>query len=102
MEAIKILRLTLKGCALLTSKVDANDVKIVKHYNNKGLFCDPNIIANNKERSFRKPVVANHNSSQTLKLLRYHNIRTHTIATPELDTIAKLFRLQLLLSIVCD
>jgi hypothetical protein len=39
------------------------------HYNNKGLFCDPNIIANTKERSFRKPAIANHNSSQTLKLL---------------------------------
>jgi len=23
-----------------------------KHYNNRGLFCDPNIIANNKERCF--------------------------------------------------
>ncbi len=61
------------------------------HYNNRGLFCDPNIIANNKERSFQKPAVANHNSLQTLKLLWYHNIRTRTIATPELDTIAKLF-----------
>jgi hypothetical protein len=52
------------------------------HYNNRGLFCDPNIIANNKERCFRNPAVANHNSSQTLKLLRYHNIRTCTIASP--------------------
>jgi hypothetical protein len=52
------------------------------HYNNRGLFCDPNIIANNKERSFQKPALANHNSSQTLKLLRYHNIRTRTIASP--------------------
>jgi hypothetical protein len=52
------------------------------HYNNRGLFCDPNIVANNKKRSFRKPVVANHNSSQTLKLLQYHNIRTRTIASP--------------------
>jgi hypothetical protein len=52
------------------------------HYNNRGLFCDPNIIANNKERCFRNPAVANHNSSQTLKLLRYHNIRTRTIASP--------------------
>jgi len=52
------------------------------HYNNMGLFCDPNIIANNKEKSFKKPAVANHNSSQTLKLLRYHNIHTRTIATP--------------------
>ncbi len=45
-------------------------------------FCNPNIIANNKERCFRNPVVANHNSSQILKLLRYHNIRTRTIASP--------------------
>jgi hypothetical protein len=52
------------------------------HYNNMGLFCDPNIIANNKERNFRKPVVANHNSSQTLNLLRYHNICTRTITSP--------------------
>ncbi len=52
------------------------------HYNNRGLFCDPNIIANNKERCFRNPVVANHNSSQIFKLLRYHNIRTRTIASP--------------------
>jgi len=52
------------------------------HYNNRGLFCDPHIIANNKKRSFRKPAFANHNSLQTLKLLRYHNIRTHTIASP--------------------
>ncbi len=53
-----------------------------KHYNNMGLFCDPNIIANNKQRNFQKPAVANHNSSQTLNLLRYHNIRTRTIASP--------------------
>ncbi len=52
------------------------------HYNNRGLFCDPHIIANNKERSFRKPAFANHNSSQTVKPLRYYNIRTHTIASP--------------------
>jgi hypothetical protein len=52
------------------------------HYNNRGLFCDPNIIANNKERNFRKLAVANHNSSQTFNLLRYHNIRTRTIASP--------------------
>jgi hypothetical protein len=52
------------------------------HYNNRGLFCDPNIIVNNKERSFQKLAVANHNSSQTLKLLRYHNIRTRTIVSP--------------------
>ncbi len=52
------------------------------HYNNKRLFCDPHIIANNKERSSRKPAFANHNSSQTLNLLRYNNIRTRTIANP--------------------
>jgi hypothetical protein len=52
------------------------------HYNNMGLFCDPNIIANNKERNFQKPAIANHNSSQTLNLLRYHNIHTRTIASP--------------------
>jgi hypothetical protein len=57
-------------------------IKMHFHYNNRGLFCDPNIIANNKERCFRNPIVANHNSSQTLKLLRYHNIRTRTIASP--------------------
>jgi hypothetical protein len=55
---------------------------ICDHYNNRGLFCDPNIIANNKERCFRNPAVVNHNSSQTLKLLRYHNICTRTIASP--------------------
>jgi len=55
---------------------------VCSHYNNRGLFCDSNIIANNKERSFQKPAVANHNSSQTLKLLRYHNIRTRTITSP--------------------
>ncbi len=54
----------------------------MNHYNNKELFCDPNIIANNKERNFRKPAVANHNSLQTLNLLQYHNIRTRTIASP--------------------
>jgi hypothetical protein len=52
------------------------------HYNNMGLFCDPEIIANNKERSFRKPAFTNHNSSQTVKPLRYHNICTRTIASP--------------------
>jgi len=51
------------------------------HYNNRGLFCDPHIIANNKERSFRKPAFANHNSSQIVKPLRYYNIRTRTIAS---------------------
>ncbi len=56
--------------------------QIHKHYNNRGLFCDPNIIANNKERNFRKPTVVNHNSSHTLNLLRYHNIHTRTIASP--------------------
>jgi hypothetical protein len=52
------------------------------HYYILGLFCDPNIIANNKERCFWNLAVANHNSSQILKLLRYHNIRTRTIASP--------------------
>jgi len=27
-------------------------VSTLSHYNNRGLFCDPHIIANNKERSF--------------------------------------------------
>ncbi len=57
-------------------------IKILNHYNNRGLFCDPNIIANNKERCFRNPAIANYNSSQTLKLLRYHNICTRIIASP--------------------
>jgi len=52
------------------------------HYNNRGLFCDPHIIANNKERSFWKPAFANHNSSQNLKLLQNQNIRTRTITSP--------------------
>ncbi len=51
------------------------------HYNKRGVYCDPNIIANNKEKSFWKPTVANHNFSQTLKLLRNHNICTRTIAS---------------------
>jgi hypothetical protein len=62
------------------------------HYNKRGLFCNPNIIANNKERSFQKPTIANHNSSQTLKLLRYHNIRTCTIASP--SQLSNLIQLQ--------
>ncbi len=52
-----------------------------RHYNKRGVYCDPNIIANNNEKSFRKPAVANHYFSQTLKLLRNHNIRTRTIAS---------------------
>jgi hypothetical protein len=51
------------------------------HYNKKGAYCDPNIIANNKEISFRKPVVPNNNSSQTLKPLRKPHLRTRTIAS---------------------
>jgi len=51
------------------------------HYNKRGVYCDPNIIANNKEKSFWKPTVANHNFLQTLKLLRNRNIRTRTIAS---------------------
>ncbi len=27
-------------------------LKYKDHYNNRGLFCDPNIIANNKEKCF--------------------------------------------------
>jgi len=27
-------------------------VAAMQHHNNRGLFCDPHIIANNKERSF--------------------------------------------------
>ncbi len=52
------------------------------HYNNRGLFYDPHIIANNKERRFRKPAFTNHNSSQIVKPLRYENIRTRIIASP--------------------
>ncbi len=62
-----------------TLKIKINP--IMHHYNKRGVYCNPNIIANNKEKSFRKPAVANHNFSQTLKLLRNHNIRTHTIAS---------------------
>jgi hypothetical protein len=47
----------------------------------KGAYCDPNIIANNKEISFRKPAVPNNNSSQTLKPLRNPHLCTHTIAS---------------------
>jgi hypothetical protein len=57
------------------------------HYNNRGLSCNPHIIANNKERSFRKLAFANHNSSQILsfcdtktfapvQLQVLHNFRT--------------------------
>jgi hypothetical protein len=70
--------LDIYGLHSLWLKIHVQDI----HNNNRGLFCDPNIIANNKERCFRNPAVANHNSSQTLKLLRYHNIRTRTIASP--------------------
>jgi hypothetical protein len=47
----------------------------------KGAYCDPNILANNKEIRFRKPAVANTNSSQTLKPLRNPHLRTRTIAS---------------------
>ncbi len=47
----------------------------------KGAYCDPNIIANNKEISFRKPAVPNNNSSQTLKPLRNPHLCTRTIAS---------------------
>jgi hypothetical protein len=51
------------------------------HYNKKGAYCNPNILANNKEIRFRKPVVPNKNSSQTFKPLRNPHIRTRTIAS---------------------
>jgi hypothetical protein len=49
--------------ALMPTIDVANTIDVAYHYNNMGLFCDSNIIANNKERSFQKPAVANHNSS---------------------------------------
>jgi hypothetical protein len=51
------------------------------HYNKKGAYCDPNILANNKEIRFQKPAVPNTNSSQTLKPLRNPHLRTRTIAS---------------------
>jgi hypothetical protein len=51
------------------------------HYNKKGAYCNPNILANNKEIRFRKPAVPNTNSSQTLKPLRNPHLRTRTIAS---------------------
>ncbi len=51
------------------------------HYNKKGAYCDPNILANNKEIRFRKPAVPNTNSSQTLKPLRNPDLRTRTITS---------------------
>jgi len=56
-----------------------NDIH--KHYNKRGAYCDPDIIANNKENSFRKFIVPNNNSSQTLKPLRNPQLRTRTIAS---------------------
>jgi hypothetical protein len=53
----------------------------VLHYNIKGAYCDPNILANNKEIRFQKPVVPNKNSSQTLKPLQNPHLRTRTIAS---------------------
>ncbi len=47
----------------------------------KGAYCDPKIIANNKEISFRKPAVPNNNSTQTFKPLRNPHLRTRTIAS---------------------
>jgi hypothetical protein len=55
--------------------------KCLAHYNKKGAYCDPNILANNKEIRFRKPAVPNTNSSQTLKPLRNPHLRTRTIAS---------------------
>jgi hypothetical protein len=75
----------LVGCSLPYANFNHHQFlnhKLFEHYNSRGLFCDSNIIANNKERNFRKLAVANHNSSQTLNLLQYHNIRTRTIASP--------------------
>jgi hypothetical protein len=80
-QAFEALKRALVAAPVLV-RPDFRKPFCLDHYNNRGLFCDPNIITNNKERSFRKPAVANHNSSQTLKLLRYHNIRTRTIASP--------------------
>ncbi len=51
------------------------------HYNKKGAYCDPNILANNKEIRFRKPAVPNMNSSQTLKPLRNPHLCSRTIAS---------------------
>jgi hypothetical protein len=53
----------------------------ITHYNKKGAYCDPNILANNKEIRFRKPAVSNKNSSQTLKPLRNPQIHTRTITS---------------------
>ncbi len=79
---IHICKYLVYKCAKIPRSSNWKKELHMYHYNNRGLFCDPHIIANNKERNFRKPAVANHNSSQTLKLLRYHNIRTCTIASP--------------------
>jgi len=51
------------------------------HYNKKRAYCNPNILANNKEIRFRKPAILNTNSSQTLKPLRNPHLRTRTIAS---------------------
>jgi len=51
------------------------------HYNKKGAYRDPNILANSKEIRFRKPAVPNTNSLQTLKPLRNPHLRTRTIAS---------------------
>jgi hypothetical protein len=60
---------TWKGKISMHYSIPIIHFQLFYHYNNKGLFCDPNIVAN-------------HNSLQTLKLLQYHNIRTRTIASP--------------------
>ncbi len=54
---------------------------LLLHYNKRRAYCDPNIIANNKEINFQKPAVLNNNSSQTLKPLRNPHLRTRTIAS---------------------
>jgi len=58
------------GCEVTTTFIIFGMCRKEGHYNNKWLFCDPHIIANNKERRFRNPAFANHNSLQTLMLLR--------------------------------
>jgi hypothetical protein len=75
----------------LSKEIDFK-IETETHYNKKGAYCDPNILANNKEIRFRKPAVPNKNFLQTLKPLRNPHIRTRTIATPETKPIATHFR----------
>ncbi len=88
---IKILVLEGKSCAFETFNAlfkfcDENtSIKTLFHnffhYYKKGPYCDPNILANNKEIRFWKPAVPNKNSSQTFKPLRNPHLRTRTIAS---------------------